>query len=108
MLMEFSKQYTSTDPIQLKTQYFLCNKDGQTQHIGQFKNTAGSILWFDGEMSWVQFVDGLALAPTDFGSKLMRLQGFGKLSRVHMQHQARMDLRYKDGRQIQFRFRYLF
>ena len=45
-----------------------CNKDGQTQHIGQFKNTAGSIFWFDGEMSWVQFVDGLALAATDFGS----------------------------------------
>ena len=39
------------------------NTSGETIRIGVVESTA----YFNGVMSWVQFVDGLALAPTEFG-----------------------------------------
>ena len=39
------------------------NTSGETVRIGVVETSA----YFNGEMSWVQFVDGLALAPTEFG-----------------------------------------
>jgi hypothetical protein len=39
------------------------NVSGETCRIGVVESTA----YFNGEMSWVQFVDGAALAPTEFG-----------------------------------------
>ena len=39
------------------------NTSGETVRIGVVETSA----YFNGNMSWVQFVDGLALAPTEFG-----------------------------------------
>ena len=43
------------------------NKNGNLFSVGRFTSTGGSQFYYDGYFAEVAFVDGLALAPTDFG-----------------------------------------
>lgn len=59
----------SSSPYQTPTSGALSaawNNNAFTQGIGQYQNWAGAP-YFDGSMAEVNFVDGQALAPTDFG-----------------------------------------
>ena len=79
------------------------NVSGTTYLIGQ---TNSSDYW-TGSMSWVQLVDGLALAPTEFGS-VDATSGMWKIKPGAYATPGTNGFALGDGRQIQFRFRFIF